>query len=79
MKLLARTKRPMLLLLISTLILSGCESLTPSSAMTEALGHAGFCDVAKPIGWSARDTDKTIIEVKSHNARGVELCGWGKK
>jgi hypothetical protein len=37
-----------------------------------------FCDAAKPIYWSAKDTPKTIEQVKIHNATG-KICGWGKK
>jgi hypothetical protein len=39
--------------------------------------HALSCAVAKPIAWSARDTDETILQVKQHNAVGAALCGWG--
>lgn len=35
-----------------------------------------FCASAKPIAWSAADTDATIREVKAHNAVGRALCGW---
>lgn len=38
-----------------------------------------FCDGAKPIFWSSKDTDKTIWAVKAHNRIGSEACGWGKK
>ena len=48
--------------------------------MTDSNGgidaHASFCAVAKPIAWSDRDTDETIVEVKEHNAVGAALCGW---
>jgi len=30
--------------------------------------------VAKPIYWSARDTDATIAAVKAHNAAWAGLC-----
>jgi len=30
--------------------------------------------VAKPIYWSARDTDATIVAVKAHNAAWAALC-----
>jgi hypothetical protein len=39
--------------------------------------HAAFCDVAKPIYWSAADTDETIAQIKEHDAVGAALCGWG--
>jgi hypothetical protein len=37
---------------------------------------ASFCVVAKPIAWSAHDSDETILQVKEHNAAGSALCGW---
>lgn len=38
---------------------------------------AAFCDLAKPIYWSTKDTKKTVEQVKLHNATG-DICGWGK-
>lgn len=58
-----------------SVILSSCATTTGSGAIETP---AAFCDVAKPIAWSARDTDGTIAQVKEHNAVGVALCGWGK-
>jgi hypothetical protein len=46
-----------------------------SSALTNELT---FCDGAKPIYWSKKDTDKTIWQIKEHNAVGKQSCGWGK-
>jgi len=37
-----------------------------------------FCAYAKPIYWSARDTDETILAAKEHNAVGKDRCGWGQ-
>ena len=52
-------------------ILSGCMTMTASVGT-----DASFCQVAKPIAWSSRDTDATIEQVKEHNAVGATLCGW---
>lgn len=59
------------------LTLNGCASLT-GSGVTEppVVGANTFCAIAKPITWSARDTDETIRGVKEHNAVGIRLCGW---
>ena len=38
-----------------------------------------FCEGAKPIYWSVKDSDKTIWAAKAHNAVGRQACGWGKK
>ena len=38
-----------------------------------------FCDGARPIYWSPKDTDKTIWAIKAHNNVGKQACGWGKK
>jgi hypothetical protein len=60
---------------MSGAILQACAAMTDSGVPIE--GHASFCDVAKPILWSVRDTDATIAQVKEHDAVGVALCGWG--
>jgi hypothetical protein len=54
------------------LILTSCATTTGSDAPTES-----FCALAKPIHWSAKDTDETIIEVKEHNAVWKKYCGGG--
>lgn len=56
---------------LTTLMLASCATTTRSS-------DASFCAVAHPITWAQADTDLTIDQVKQHNARGVELCGWGE-
>lgn len=70
-------------LLTLLLTQTGCARTTASSGLIEtpppALLQASFCEVAEPIGWSARDTDQTIKQVKQFNAVGTELCGWGHK
>lgn len=71
----------MLLLAPCLLILSNCASLTSSPATSGMVWGSGpqssFCDVAKPIVYSrTKDTEQTILAVKQHNAKGVELCGW---
>lgn len=49
-------------------ILTACVTTTASVAPTS------FCQVAKPIYWSAKDTDETIGQAKSHNAAWKALC-----
>lgn len=74
-----RALRRVLMLSSVTLILSGCVSLTGSGETEVPVARPGaeaFCDLARPITWSTRDTDETIRGVKSHNALGVRLCGW---
>lgn len=61
--------------LLSAILLASCQT-TGSAALTTT-DRAAFCDVARPILWSARDTPKTIAQVKEHNAIG-KICGWGK-
>jgi hypothetical protein len=43
-----------------------------------ATAGARFCDVAKPITWSAKDTRRTKEMIDEHNRVGVRLCGWGR-
>lgn len=74
-------KKPSLpgLLLSATLLptLTGCATTTASVEPTTS--SLTFCDGARPIFWAKRDTVDTIKQVKSHNAVGVDACGWGKK
>ena len=37
---------------------------------------ASFCATARPILWSAHDTDATILQAKEQNAAGKKICGW---
>lgn len=61
-----------LLAVTMSLTLTGCATTTGFGVTTKA----PFCSVAKPIFWSIGDTDKTIAQVKEHNAVGRELCHW---
>ncbi|KMO33305.1 hypothetical protein VQ02_21155 [Methylobacterium variabile] len=40
---------------------------------------ARFCQTARPITYSTRDTPETRRQVRAHNARGVAVCGWGRR
>lgn len=40
---------------------------------------ARFCETARPITYSSRDTPETRQQVRAHNARGVAVCRWGKR
>lgn len=35
---------------------------------------ANFCEIAKPISWSTKDTPETVREIKEHNAVWHKLC-----
>ena len=63
--------------LISCAILTGCAQTTGSGGKIDA-SPLTFCQGARPILWSARDTDGTISQVKEHNAVGANACGWGR-
>lgn len=39
---------------------------------------ARFCQAARAITYSSRDTPETRRQIRQHNARGVAVCGWGK-
>jgi hypothetical protein len=62
---------------ILSVTLAGCVTTTGSKGPTST-GAAPFCRVAEPIYWSAKDTDKTIAQVREHNAVGKKLCKWGR-
>jgi hypothetical protein len=73
----------MMLALASTLTLASCATTTTLSVGTKVdqRGPSSllFCDGAKPIYWAADDTDKTIRQVKEHNAVGKTFCHWGTR
>lgn len=62
-------------------LLMGCASLTGIGVTDfpqEVDPVAAACIAFKPISWSTRDTDATILEVKQHNAVWKVLCEAGK-
>lgn len=65
--------------MILSATLTGCAMMTGLSGTSASgepaklIGRAAFCDVAKPIRWSSKDTDETIIEAKEHNCVGKVL------
>lgn len=63
---------------ISALTLTGCATTTGSEGPISPAALR-FCDGAKPIYWSSKDTDQTIWAVKAHNKVGAQACGWGRK
>lgn len=60
--------------LLSLLGLSACGTTTDSAGPTSPPVVDSFCVVAKPIYWSATDTDATILAVKEHNAVWKARC-----
>jgi hypothetical protein len=61
---------PFVLAIAFLLILPGCATMTGTAGTNGAA-----CDVWKPISWSQKDTDVTIAEVKTNNARRAGFCG----
>jgi hypothetical protein len=57
------------LLIPLMLTLSNCGKTTAFVGPTDI-----SCAVFRPIGWSAKDTDETIREVKSFNAAWIATC-----
>jgi hypothetical protein len=51
------------------LILPGCATVTATVAT-----NLSVCDVWQPVGWSIKDTDQTIKEIKINNARRSGWC-----
>lgn len=56
----------LLIILLATAL--GCQHQTPTVATDT------FCDIARPISYSSRDTDQTRAEILSHNAAGCAVC-----
>lgn len=63
--------------LLSLPILSGCVTTTVSNVKTDSVRVA--CQSFEPITWSAKDTDKTLAQIKEFNAAWVALCRTAKK
>lgn len=77
MRFAAPRKSAMTFALICPFILSSCATTMGSAARTDGASALLFCDGAKPVRWSARDSEGTIAQVKEHNAVGRDACGWG--
>jgi len=78
------TMRARLLSVTLLASLTACATTTAGSGPTDVLTsltspkveavESSFCAVAKPILWSAKDTDETIRQAKAHNAVFRALC-----
>lgn len=55
------------------LLIMWCSTNTPAPV------GSTFCQIAKPIYWHASDTRRTKEAIDLHNARGKQVCGWGRK
>jgi hypothetical protein len=79
MNLLPETK--MLFILIAfpiVLSLVGCNTTENELRRMATADTAAFCDLARPLYWSRKDTLSTIQQIKLHNATG-KICGWSGK
>lgn len=73
---------PMRLLLpsVSVLLLTACASQMPTNAPatsqqnTAMLVKAELCRLTGDMSWSAKDTDITITQIKTFNAKRNMLC-----
>jgi hypothetical protein len=64
------------LIMSLTPILTSCATTMGSSGTDPRVSQLLYCDGAKPIRWSSKDTDQTIREAKEQNAVGKAECGW---
>lgn len=62
------------MLCIGILLFMWCQQPTPA-----ATSGALYCNVAKPIGWSAKDTRRTKEDIDTENAKWKRLCRTNKK
>lgn len=75
---------PCAILSASILLLTSCANpMIPTAGINSAAGsataelnHASFCQIARPITYSSRDTPPTLEEITEHNCVGHTLCGW---
>ena len=68
----------LLVLLVMTSSLGGCQSLTTTRTAGIEADKAvtvGVCRVWVPITYSSRDTDQTRLEVRGNNAARGKYCG----
>ena len=63
-------KRQFLLAVLCALTLSGCATLTSTSVPIDAP-----CTVWQPLTWSVKDTNPTIIGIKTNNVERASWCG----
>ena len=68
------SRRGRMLVGVLSVAMASCQTMGSGEKTT--INVAAFCDVARPIWWSTKDTKKTIAQVKEHNAVG-KACGWG--
>ena len=61
--------------LLIGVLLSSCGTQQTGSLETDGQ-VASFCELAKPIRLSRKDTDDTIRQVEGHNAVGIKYCHW---
>lgn len=59
-------------------VLGGCNLSGKEIMRMATADTAAFCDLARPLYWSRKDTLETIRQVKLHNATG-KICGWSGK
>jgi hypothetical protein len=60
-----------LIILLYAVVLSACAKQQPEPA----LAVAPYCEVARPIYWSANDTRTTKEQADRENAKWKRLCG----
>lgn len=58
--------------------LAGCNLSEKEIMRMATADTAAFCDIARQIYWSRKDTLETVKQVKAHNAVG-KICGWAGK
>ena len=68
--------RALLLAITLPSILTACATTTTVSSAPTSPDRVA-CAVFQPIYWSARDTQKSVEQIKEHNAVGKAVCGWG--
>jgi hypothetical protein len=74
---LIRLAKPVKLLALTLLAIPLTQCVTTNiPAPTDTSGF--YCRVSEPVFWSKRDTEKTVEQIKEHNAVFRRLCRSGK-
>lgn len=71
-----RSKKRWTLAKLFTVTLLAIPAMSCRTTVSNGMNDLSFCQAAKPIYWSGKDTAETIKQVKELNAVYQSGCGW---
>lgn len=60
--------------LLAISILAACQTTNISERKVSASDSSWVCLAFEPINWASNDTQKTVDQIKQHNAVWDEIC-----